>query len=149
MLDERGRRRFGAAEALTAGRGGIAAVSRATGLARSTIGRALSELRGGQAVDAERVRRAGGGRKPMSETDASLIDDFGQKQSKPLKWAASQEAVTLPWLSAHSIRTRIGGDTYMVVREPRLSRINSISRSDVQPKKFLAKTRLVIDTTPP
>jgi hypothetical protein len=94
VLDERGRRRFGAAEALTAGRGGIAAVSRATGLARSTIGRALSELRGGETVDAERVRRAGGGRKPMSETDASLIDDLrslvepttrGDPQS-PLLW---------------------------------------------------------------
>jgi DNA-binding phage protein len=45
VLDERGRRRFAAAEALSAGRGGITAVSRATGLARSTIGRALNELR--------------------------------------------------------------------------------------------------------
>src|ERR1022692_4518859 len=45
--------------------------------------------------------------------------------SKPnLKWAASQEAVTLPWLSAHSIRTRIGGDSYMLNPPARLSRIN-------------------------
>ena len=41
-----------------------------------------------------------------------------------LKWAASQEAVTLPWLSAHSIRTGIGGDSYMLNPQPRLSRIN-------------------------
>jgi hypothetical protein len=40
-----------------------------------------------------------------------------------LKWAASQEAVTLPWLSAHSIRTGIGGDNYIVDSPPRLSRI--------------------------
>jgi Rhodopirellula transposase DDE domain len=94
VLDERGRRRFAAAEALSAGRGGIAAVSRATGLARSTIGRALSELRGGEKVDGERVRRAGGGRKPVSETDASLVEDLrsllepttrGDPQS-PLLW---------------------------------------------------------------
>ena len=94
MLDERGRRRFAAAEAMTAGRGGIVAVSRATGLARSTIGRALHELRGGESVDAARVRRVGGGRKPMSATDASLIDDLrslvepttrGDPQS-PLLW---------------------------------------------------------------
>jgi hypothetical protein len=38
MLDERGRRRFAAAEALAAGWGGIAAVCEATGIARSTIG---------------------------------------------------------------------------------------------------------------
>ena len=94
VLDERGRRRFAAAEALTAGRGGIVAVSRATGLARSTIGRALGELRGGEALDADRVRRPGGGRKPLSETDASLLDDLrsliepatrGDPQS-PLLW---------------------------------------------------------------
>ena len=94
VLDERSRRRFAAAEALSAGRGGIAAVSRATGLARSTIGRALSELRGGEKVDGERVRRAGGGRKPVSETDASLLEDLrsllepttrGDPQS-PLLW---------------------------------------------------------------
>ncbi len=94
VLDERGRRRFAAAEAMTAGRGGIAAVSRATGIARSTIGRALDELRGVAAVDAGRVRRPGGGRKPLSETDASLLDDLrslvepatrGDPQS-PLLW---------------------------------------------------------------
>ena len=94
VLDERGRRRFAAAEALSAGRGGIAAVSRATGLARSTIGRALNELRGGEPVDATRVRRAGGGRKPASETDVSLLEDLrsllepatrGDPQS-PLLW---------------------------------------------------------------
>ena len=94
VLDERGRRRFAAAEALSAGRGGIATVSRATGLARSTIGRALSELRGGEKVDGARVRRAGGGRKPVSETDASLVEDLrsllepttrGDPQS-PLLW---------------------------------------------------------------
>src|SRR6516162_4969493 len=48
VLDESGRRRFGAAEAIAAGRGGVSAVMRATGLARSTIGRGLAELRPGR-----------------------------------------------------------------------------------------------------
>ncbi len=96
MLDERGRRRFAAAEAMAAGRGGIAAVWRATGMARSTIGRALGELRVGEDIDAGRVRRAGGGRKPMRETDPSLMEDLrslvepearGDPQS-PLQWTA-------------------------------------------------------------
>jgi hypothetical protein len=39
-LDERGRRMFAAAEAKAGGYGGIAAASRATGIAVSTIGRA-------------------------------------------------------------------------------------------------------------
>ena len=43
-LDERGLRLLAASEARAAGRGGIAAVSRVTGIARSTIGRGLTEL---------------------------------------------------------------------------------------------------------
>jgi hypothetical protein len=39
LLDERSRRIFAATEARTAGHGGIAAASRATGVAASTIGR--------------------------------------------------------------------------------------------------------------
>ena len=65
-----------AAEAMAAGRGGVSAVSRATGMARSTIGRALVELRDGAALPDNRVRRSGGGRKPLSETDVSLLDDL-------------------------------------------------------------------------
>ena len=76
VLDERGRRRLAAAEAMTAGPGGVSAVCRATGIARSTIGRALAELRGGATRDDNRVRRVGGGRKPLSQTDASLLDDL-------------------------------------------------------------------------
>ncbi|HSL72375.1 MAG TPA: ISAzo13 family transposase [Longimicrobiales bacterium] len=94
VLDERGRRRFAAAEATSAGHGGVSAVTRATGIARSTIGRGLAELRTGETPDAERIRRPGGGRKPVSETDASLLDDLralvepetrGDPQS-PLLW---------------------------------------------------------------
>jgi hypothetical protein len=93
LLDERGRRRFAAAEATSAGHGGVVAVMRATGIARSTIGRGLAELRAGETPDLERVRRVGGGRRPLSETDANLLDDLralvepetrGDPQSPPL-----------------------------------------------------------------
>ena len=79
---------------MAAGPGGISAVMRATGIARSTIRRGLDELAEGNAPDGERVRRAGGGRKPLSATDASLVDDLrslvepetrGDPQS-PLLW---------------------------------------------------------------
>lgn len=94
VLDEQGRRRFAAAEAITAGPGGVSAVMRATGIARSTIRRGLDELADGDMPDGERVRRVGGGRKPLSAADASLIDDLrslvepetrGDPQS-PLLW---------------------------------------------------------------
>ena len=76
VLDERARRRFAAAEAMSAGRGGVSAVTRATGMARSTIGRGLVELRSGEALDTSRVRRPGGGCKPLIETDTSLLNDL-------------------------------------------------------------------------
>lgn len=78
LLDERGRRRFAAAEALAAGRGGRAAVARATGLAPSTIGRGLSELRGEgpPAASPDRIRRPGGGRKALVASDPTLLADL-------------------------------------------------------------------------
>jgi hypothetical protein len=76
LLDERGRRRFAAAEALAAGVGGILVVSRITGVARSTIGRGLKELRDGSALDLTRSRRPGGGRKALTALDATLLDDL-------------------------------------------------------------------------
>jgi hypothetical protein len=93
-LDERGRRSFAAGEARSAGYGGIAAVSRATGIAASTIGRGLKELACGPGLPADRVRRHGGGRKALVETNAALLDDLlalvspserGDPMS-PLRW---------------------------------------------------------------
>ncbi len=71
-LDERGRRLFAAAEVRTAGWGGLAVVSRITGLARSTINRGEDDL------DAEplakgQVRRPGAGRKAVAATDSDLV----------------------------------------------------------------------------
>jgi len=76
VLDERGRRRFAAAEAKAAGRGGVSLVSRITGVARSTIGRGLAELRSGAVVDAGRVRRPGGGRKRLAVQDGGVLEDL-------------------------------------------------------------------------
>jgi len=77
VLDERGRRRFAAAEARVAGHGGVVAVSRITGLARSSIRRGLIEL---DALSSEvgpgRVRRPGGGRKKLTATDPTLLGDL-------------------------------------------------------------------------
>src|SRR6202046_3827836 len=57
FLNERDRRLFAASEARAAGRGGITAVSRTTGIARSTIGRGLADLRSGAVRCSQRVRR--------------------------------------------------------------------------------------------
>ena len=94
QLDERQRRLFVAAEARAAGYGGIAAVSRVTGVAASTIGRGLKELEAPSATPLDRVRRPGGGRKSLRETNSGLLDDLnalvepdarGDPMS-PLRW---------------------------------------------------------------
>ena len=94
-LDERERRLLAATEARAAGYGGIAAVARATGIAVSTIGRGLRELRGATVpAEATRVRRQGGGRKTLISTSPSLLGDLlalvepterGDPMS-PLRW---------------------------------------------------------------
>jgi hypothetical protein len=78
VLDERGLRRFAAAEARTAGRGGVIALSRIAGLERSTIDRDLAELDNAAEIVAKskRVRRPGGGRKKLIQTDAPLLADL-------------------------------------------------------------------------
>jgi len=75
-LDERGRRLFAAAEVRTAGWGGLAAVSRITGLARSTINRGEDDLDSDDLaapLAKGRARRAGGGRKAVSTNDPGLV----------------------------------------------------------------------------
>src|SRR5437763_14229665 len=71
-LDERGRRLFAAIEVRTAGRGGLATVSKITGLARSTINRGEDDL-DAEALPKGQVRRAGGGRRSVCDNDPGLV----------------------------------------------------------------------------
>jgi transposase len=73
FLDERCRRLLAAGEALAAGYGGIEAAAQATGVARSTIGRGLAELRRGRDAMPGWVRRVGGGRKAAAAKDPGLL----------------------------------------------------------------------------
>src|SRR5260221_8520249 len=99
LLDERGRRIFAATEAQTAGRGGIAGVARATGIARSTIGRGLKDLKASEPA-AGMVRRAGGGRRSLVQADATLLEDLRRvvepstlgDPMRPLLWVSKSHA---------------------------------------------------------
>ena len=71
-LDERGRRLFAAGEVRTAGWGGLAVVSKITGLARSTVNRGEDDL-DAERLPKGRVRRAGGGRRAVCENDPGLV----------------------------------------------------------------------------
>lgn len=98
MMDERLKRHWAACEALALGYGGVAAVSQATGLSRTTIRRGIAEIEGEMPSLAEeianRVRRPGGGRRPLAATDATLHRDLAAMLSdstrgdpmSPLLW---------------------------------------------------------------
>ena len=76
VMDERMRRQWAGVQAKAVGWGGVSSVSLATGLARNTIAAGVAELRRppGDALPARgrRIRRPGGGRKPLTQTDPQL-----------------------------------------------------------------------------
>jgi Rhodopirellula transposase DDE domain len=98
-LNERSRRLLAAAEAKTAGHGGIAAVSRSTGVARSTIGRGLKDLAAPGGLSGE-VRRPGGGCPTLTEKDPTLLEDLRRlvepatmgDPMRPLLWVSKSHA---------------------------------------------------------
>ena len=75
-LDERRRRQWAAAESRDLGWGGMTTVAHATGLSRTTITVGAGELAQPakrRALEGMRVRRPGGGRRPLAETDPDLL----------------------------------------------------------------------------
>lgn len=80
-VDERARRLVAASESLVIGRGGIAAVCRATGMAAQVLRQGMAELKAAELRPAPRVgriRRPGGGRKKTVAGDPTLRRDLEQ-----------------------------------------------------------------------
>ncbi len=77
VLDERAQRWWAASEALAYGRGGLVLVHEATGMSQSTIRFGLREIAEGvagqRAEPGRRIRRPGGGRKPVVEKEPALL----------------------------------------------------------------------------
>jgi Rhodopirellula transposase DDE domain len=96
-IDERSRRLWAAAESKSLGHGGVVAVSKATGIAESTIRigkRELASQPTKKAKTTRRIRKKGGGRKPITNKDKDLIaklDALVEPTSRgdpmsPLRW---------------------------------------------------------------
>ncbi|NTV37903.1 MAG: ISAzo13 family transposase [Anaerolineales bacterium] len=92
-LNERAKRLVAAEEALRLGFGGISSVSRACGLSRVTITKAIGELNASPLAEG-RIRRTGAGRRQLVLQDPDLLDELealveplarGDPQS-PLRW---------------------------------------------------------------
>jgi transposase len=74
-LDERQWRIFLGTEALKEGKGGISRVARLSKSDRKTVRKGIGELRESPPPSG-RIRRGGGGRKKLTETDATLVSDL-------------------------------------------------------------------------
>lgn len=61
-----------ASEAMSLGRGGVTAVSRACGLSRPAIYRGIRELQENDPLEPGRIRRRGAGRKPITQSDPGI-----------------------------------------------------------------------------
>jgi len=100
VMDERVTRLWAACEAKALGRGGIAAVTEATGILGKRIWPGMRELKEmgrhppKESPRQQRVRRPGAGRKPLTEKDPTLVTDLdglvepvtrGDPKS-PLRW---------------------------------------------------------------
>jgi hypothetical protein len=118
-LDERGRRRWAAAEARSLGWGGITAVAKATGISDRTIRNGIEELDDPQAPTAHHQRKTGGGRRRREEEEPDLIEALealvepvarGDPMS-PLRWTCKSTYVLADELTTHGFvisSTKVG-----------------------------------------
>ena len=96
VLNEQSLRRFVATEAQSYGHGGVSAVFRITGIARSTISRGLKEIAEKRQPEAGRLRKPGGGRKAKLAEDSTLLSDLQRlvepatrgDPMRPLRWTS-------------------------------------------------------------
>ena len=97
VMDERVRRQWAASEARLLAWGGISTVAWATGMSRSTIHAGIKELAEREqtgTVPTARVRRPGGGGKPLVQTDPAIVqalEELVAPQTRgdpmsPLRW---------------------------------------------------------------
>ncbi len=160
FLDERGRRLFAANEALAIGYGGVTAVSLATGMARSTIRRAIVDLQSACNPIGQRVRRLGGGRKRavvlqpgLPAALETLIEDAirGDPET-PLRWVSRSQRRISQALCERGFAVSQKGAVAKVVgnRVRRLRRDDGIaSGSEVNAAlgRWLAKALPAVDLT--
>src|SRR5256885_6249504 len=75
-LSERARRRVVAADAKSRGHGGSMFIHKASGISLPTIRKGIGELATGVMLPENRDRQPGGGRKNITETDATVENDL-------------------------------------------------------------------------
>src|SRR6266567_2096294 len=111
MLNEKQWRQYLAIEAKQ--RGSVSQVAHEAGVSINTVKRGLKELEGGESYQpGERIRKAGGGKKKLVETDATLLVDLEQElepKGDPMsfvRWTSKSLAHLVEALTAKGHRIR-------------------------------------------
>ena len=111
MLNEKQWRQYLAVEAKQ--RGSVSQVAREAAVSQNTVKRGLKELEAGESYQpGERIRKAGGGKKKLVETDATLLTDLEQaleSQGDPmslLQWTRKSLAHLVEALQAKGHRIK-------------------------------------------
>jgi transposase len=118
-LDERGRRRWAAAEARSLGWGGISAVAEATGLSDRTVRNGIQEIEKPDLLPPERQRKPGAGRPSREEEQPDLIQALDRliephtrgDPTSPLRWTCKSTRALARELKAQGFEvgsTKVG-----------------------------------------
>ena len=113
-LDEKGKRLLAASMALSLGAGSHTAIRQVTGMAMDTLQLGVDQLTGEAPLPRDRVRRPGGGRKPITEIYPDLLpallklvgeDTQGDPES-PLLWTSKSLTHLADALTAQDMSVR-------------------------------------------
>ena len=115
-LSEKDKRRYAAIEALKLGHGGIVYMAKVLGCDRNTISEGIKELKQMPADNGQeaRIRRAGGGRKPYTESYPDIDEKFleviadytaGDPMDEQIRWTTlSPQAIADRLAAEYNIR---------------------------------------------
>ena len=93
------------------GRGGVMAVYKATKVSRPRIYEGLKELESEQKLEKGRVRRSGGGRKKITETQPGILEDL-ENLVEPLSRGDPESPLRWTCKSTYQLRDELMGQGY-------------------------------------
>lgn len=114
-LSEKDRRRYAAIEASKLGRGGFKYMAEVLGCDRHTITQGLHDLETPESLHQSRIRRPGGGRKPLDEVLPGLDDAFLQVLRDHTAGSPINEAIKWTNLTHQQIVDHLADDHGLVI----------------------------------
>lgn len=134
-LSEKDRRRYAAIEAVKLGYGGQAYIRRLFGCHHETLALGMAELEDETALNGERIRQVGGGRKSAFETIAGLDEAFLRVLEQHTAGSPMDETVKWTNLKRHEIAALLaeeGIDVSVTVVDQLLAKHNFRKRKAVK-----------------